>query len=158
MLFLLFQLGHDRYALEASRVVEILPFVELKRIPRAPAGVAGIFNYRGQPVPVVDLCELTLGRPASERLSTRILVVNYPDAAGQNHLLGLVAENATEMVHKQESDFVNPGVKMDSAPFLGRVILDDEGVIQRIHDQRLLSENVRDLLFAQTPQLSHEGH
>jgi chemotaxis-related protein WspB len=157
MLFILFQLGRDRYALEARRVIEVLPFVELKRIPRAPAGVAGLFNYRGQPVPAVDLCELSLGRPAAERLSTRILIVHYPDATGENHLLGLVAENATEMVHKQESDFVNPGVKVDSAPFLGRVIMDNEGVIQRFYDQRLLSDSVRDLLFARTAPLSHEG-
>ncbi len=158
MLFLLFQLGRDRYALEAKRVIEVLPFVEIKRIPRAPAGVAGIFNYRGQPVPAVDLCELTIGRPAAERLSTRIFVVDYPDAAGEDHLLGLVAENATEMLRKQESDFVNSGVKVESAPFLGRVLMDNDGVIQRFHDQRLLSDSVRDLLFARTPQLSHEGH
>jgi len=50
MLFLLFQLGQDRYALEASRVIEVLPLVSLKRIPQAPRGVAGLFNYRGRPV------------------------------------------------------------------------------------------------------------
>ncbi len=149
MLFLLFQLGRDRYALEASRVVEVLPFVALKQIPSAPRGVAGLFVYRGRPVPAVDLCELTLGRPAAERLSTRIVVVNYPDAAGQNHLLGLVAENATEIVHKREQDFVEPGVRVGTAPYLGRVTMDEEGVIQQFHDQRLLSDSVRDLLFAE---------
>ena len=76
MLFLLFQLGNDRYVLEASRVVEVVPLLELKQLPRAPKGVAGIFKYRGRPVPAVDLCALTLGRPASERLSTRIIIVN----------------------------------------------------------------------------------
>ena len=38
MLFLLFQLGNDRYALDASRVVEVLPLVELKHLPLAPRG------------------------------------------------------------------------------------------------------------------------
>src|SRR5580692_2688337 len=84
VLFLLFQLGHDRYALEASRVLEVLPLLELKKLPGAPRGVAGIFNYRGRPVPAVDLSEMTLGRPASERLSTRIIVVNYPDETGRD--------------------------------------------------------------------------
>ena len=49
MLFLLFQLGKDRYALEASRVVEVVPLLALKQLPQAPKGVAGIFNYRGPP-------------------------------------------------------------------------------------------------------------
>jgi chemotaxis-related protein WspB len=66
MLFLLFQLGKERYALQASRVVEVVPLLELKQLPQAPKGVAGIINYRGRPVPVVDLCALTLG-PAGRR-------------------------------------------------------------------------------------------
>src|SRR6266403_5966949 len=85
MLFLLFQLGNDRYALEAKRVVEVVPLLALKRIPQAPRGVAGIFNYRGRPVPAVDLSELALGQPANERLSTRIIIIHYQDATGQNN-------------------------------------------------------------------------
>ena len=40
MLFLLFQLGNDRYVLEASRVVEVVPLLALKQLPQAPEGVA----------------------------------------------------------------------------------------------------------------------
>ena len=54
MLFLLFQLGKERYALEATRVVEVVPLLALKQLPQAPKGVAGIFNYRGRPVPAGD--------------------------------------------------------------------------------------------------------
>ena len=101
MLFLVCQMGRERYAVEASRIVEVVPLVSLKRLPQAPKGVAGVFNYRGQPVPAIDLCELTLGHKAAERLSTRIILVNYPDASGQNHLLGLIAEYATELLRKE---------------------------------------------------------
>jgi chemotaxis-related protein WspB len=110
MLFLLFQLGRDRYALEASRVVEVVPLLELKRLPKAPPGVAGIFNYRGRPVPAIDLSEMTLGQPASERLSTRIIVVSYHDGIGTGHLLGLIAEHATETLRREARDFVEPGL------------------------------------------------
>src|SRR5689334_16624749 len=99
MLFLLFQLGNDRYVLEAARVVEVAPLLSLKRLPQAPTGVAGIFNYRGRPVPAVDLCEVATGRPAAERLSTRIIIVNYRAEDQTEHLLGLIAENATEMLN-----------------------------------------------------------
>jgi len=44
-LFLQFQIGADCYVLEAAQVVQILPLVEVKRIPGAPAGIAGAFNY-----------------------------------------------------------------------------------------------------------------
>ena len=94
-MFLLFKIGNDRYALEASHAVEVIPFLALKKIPHAPRGVAGIFNYRGHPVPALDLTQLTLGHPAGERLSTRIILIQYPDATGRDRLLGLIASLAS---------------------------------------------------------------
>ena len=148
MLFLIFQLGSDRYALDATRVVEVVPLLALKKLPHAPIGVAGIFNYRGRPVPAVDLSELTLGHPAAERLSTRIIVTRYPDVSGRVHLLGLIAEHATETLRTDPADFLDSGVRMNSAPYLGPVLMEARGPIQLLHEQRLLSEPVRDLLFA----------
>jgi chemotaxis-related protein WspB len=149
MLFLLFQIGQDRFALQANHVVEVVPLLDLKKIPQAPKGVAGLFNYRGRPVPAVDLCELTLNKPAEERLSTRIIVVHYPDSGGKNHLLGLIAERATEVIRKERSDFTDPNVRINAAPYLGPVIMDSQGSIQWIHEQRLLSDSVRAVLFSQ---------
>ena len=148
MLFLLFKLGDDRYALAAERVVEVVPMLTLKRLPQSPKGVAGIFVYRGQPVPAVDLCELALGHPAAERLSTRIIVVRYPDESGEAHLLGLIAESATEMLRKEPRDFVSPGLQVQNAPYLGPLLLDPAGAIQWIHEERLLPEAVRQELFS----------
>ena len=150
MLFLLFKLGGDRYALEAARVIEVLPLVQLKRIPQAPRGVAGIFNFRGRPVPAIDLSELTLGRPASERLSTRLIIVNYPDETGLYQPLGLIAEQATEMIRRESRDFVEPGLKLGSPPYLGPVLLEGGSPIHWVREQRLLPENVRDLIFSET--------
>src|SRR3954468_8454666 len=105
MLFLLFELGPDRYALDAREVAEVLPLVTIKHIPQAPAAVVGIFNYRGTPVPVVDVSQLALGRPAERRLSTRIVLVHHEDD-GERRLLGLIVERVTQTVRREESDFV----------------------------------------------------
>ena len=149
MLFLLFQLGEDRYALEAGRIVEVLPFVALKRLPQAPPAVAGVFNYRGQPVPAVDLCALATGQAARERLSTRMVIIRYRPEDGSERLLGLVAENATQMLRKSAKDFVDPGVSIRAAPYLGPILMDGEHPIQWVDTQRLLSEQVRELLFSE---------
>jgi chemotaxis-related protein WspB len=154
MLFLLFQLGNDRYALEAGRVVEVVPMLELKRLPQAPTGVAGIFNYRGRPLPAVDLCELATGKPASERLSTRIIIVNYRAEGGAGHLLGLIAENATGILRKSAGEFVDSGIQIGAAPYLGPVLMDAEGPIQWIDEQRLLPVPVCELLFARAAGLA----
>jgi chemotaxis-related protein WspB len=155
MLFLLFQIGNERYALEAGRVVEVLPMLALKQLPQSPDAFAGIFNYHGRPVPVLDLCRLTIGQPAAERLSTRIILINSPDGRGSQRLLGLIAEHATEMLRRNPRDFVDPGFTTKDAPYLGPVLLDPKGTIQWIHEQHLLSEQVRNLLFAEPVQLAN---
>ena len=149
MMFLLFHLGQDRYVIEASRVIEVLPLVDLKRIPEAPQGVAGLFNYRGQPVPAVDLSELTLGRPAADCLSTRLIVVGYPDESGRRHPLGLIAERATEIIRREVAQFIEPGLNVGGPSYLGPVLMDGQGVIQWVHEGRLLPDRVRDLLLSE---------
>jgi chemotaxis-related protein WspB len=147
MLFLLFELGNDRYALDVRQIAEVLPLVTVTRIPRAPQGMDGLFNYRGAAVPVVDLTQLTLGRPSARRLSTRIVLVHYPDQAGRTHLLGLIAEKATQTVRHQPSDFVATGVTNAAAPYLGRVVTDARGLLQWVDVHTLLPPSVRDVLF-----------
>src|ERR1700761_3960230 len=106
MLFILFQIGRDRYALPAGSIIEVLPLMNLKRVPCAPVGVAGVLNYRGVPVPVIDLNEMTLAKPAARRLSTRIILVKYPLDAEYPRALGLIAEHATNMIQRSTQDFI----------------------------------------------------
>jgi chemotaxis-related protein WspB len=147
MLFILFEIGRDRYALSARSIIEVLPLMNLKRVPCAPIGVAGVFNYRGAPVPVVDLNEMMLGEPAARRLSTRIILVIYPLDALHPRALGLIAEHATNMIQRSVQDFMETGVESDSARYLGRVTNDTGGLIQWIEVERLLTPEVRDVLF-----------
>ena len=147
MLFLQFELGRERYALDVRQVAEVLPLLAITPIPQAPAAVAGVMNFRGAPVPVIDVSQLTLGRPAERRLSTRIVLVYYPDAAGGTRLLGLIAERATRTMRRELADFVPSGVTSEGAPYLGRVDADARGVPQWIDVTTLLPPAVRDVLF-----------
>ena len=125
---------------------------------QAPQGVAGIFNYCGRPVPAVDLSALTLGRPASELLSTRIIVVNYPDDSSANHLLGLIAEHATGMLRKDAGDFVDPGLKKGFSPHIGPMLMDSSGPVQWVREQHWLPQGVSSLLFAKLAAAGSEAN
>jgi chemotaxis-related protein WspB len=153
MLFLLFQLGKDHYALDAGQVAEVLPLVHIKRIPQTPRGVAGAVNYRGAPVPVIDLSELMLGRPAQKCLSTRVILVHYPDESGEKHLLGLIAERTIETLRRDPADFVASGVTNDGALYLGPMATDARGLIQWIEVHKLLPASVREVLFRQSAKV-----
>jgi chemotaxis-related protein WspB len=147
MLFLVFELGKDRYALDVRQIAEVLPLVGVKQIPKAPQAMNGLFNYRGVAVPVIDLSQLTLGRPSKRRLSTRMVLVHYPDSTGRTRLLGLIAERATETARHDASEFVASGITNAGAPYLGPVVTDARGLLQWIDVRTLLPPAFRDMLF-----------
>lgn len=153
MLFLQFELGRDRYLLDVARIVEVLPMVDIRALPQAPAGVAGICNYRGAPLPVIDLSRLMLGVPARASMSTRIVVVDYPNSHGEFvHRLGMIAERATQTLRLPADAFQDTGVDNPASPYLGPVATDEHGMLQWVDASCLLPDSVRDLLFsAQEP-------
>lgn len=148
MLFILFQLGTDRYALPARDVAEVLPLISVKVIPGAPVGVAGLVDYRGTAVPAIDLTALAFGRPAARRVSTRLLMVKYPHPQGGDRLLGVIAEHATELIAKEPADFHPTGITTTASRYLGPVVHDTRGMIQRVEVSGLLTDELRAALFA----------
>ena len=152
MLFLIFQVGAHRYAIDAGQVAEVLPLVVINAIACAPEEIAGVLVYRGAPVPVVDLSQLLEGRPAERRLSTRVVVVHYPlgkdGVKGKTRLLGLIAEKATETIRREAPEFVESGVVNDRAPYLGSVAPDARGMVQRVDIGRVLTAR-HQMLFGQ---------
>jgi chemotaxis-related protein WspB len=147
MLFLRFHIGEDAYALEATQVLRILPLVQIKRILGAARGVAGWFNYLGAPTPVLDLSELAIGQRAARRLSTRILLVNFPDKKGKERCLGLIAERVTETFDCLPQQFLAAQVVSEPAPYLGPVVPIAGRLIQLVDVQSLLPTPVSESLF-----------
>jgi chemotaxis-related protein WspB len=152
ILYLILQLGADRYALEASQVTEIVPLVRLKSLPGAPVGAAGLMNYRGAPLPVVDLSLLATGVPTAATEAARIVVVRYTGQgrAGSDDALGLLVPEARDTVRLDPGSFVDAGLAADGAPYLGPVLATAEGVLQRVTVQALLSDELRDAVHRAT--------
>ncbi|MBW4559599.1 MAG: chemotaxis protein CheW [Mojavia pulchra JT2-VF2] len=148
MLMLLFCIENERYALASDQVLEVIPLVSLRTLPHKPDYFAGIFNYRGQIVPVIDLCQLMHGKSSRDYLSTRIILINYwgnkRDTASEqqaSYILGLMAERVVETLHKADVDLVDVNVQMSAVPYLGKMIVDNQGMIQCLRTEYLLSES-----------------
>lgn len=147
MLMLIFKLGDEQYSIEAAQIVEIIPLVSIRKVPHVPDYVSGLIDYRKKIVPVIDICQLTIGRPCLSCLSTRIVVVKYLYREGDYRILGLKAENVTEIVDKPVSGFVDSCIKAEGTPYLGNVFTDESGMIQLIKIDRLISDPVSESLF-----------
>ena len=140
MLMLLFCVGNNRYGLEISQVVEIIPRVMLRKLNQAPEYVAGVFNYRGMIVPVVDLCNLIQGYPCPSALSNRIIMVNYLARENCRQVIGLMAERVTETLERADTELVGNEFELNNAPYLGKITSDEQGMIQSLRLEYLLSD------------------
>ena len=135
MLVLTFQIGDMRLALDIRRVREVVPRVELKRSPSGPAWMAGLFVYRGQAVPVVDLHQLLAGGVCPEHLSSRIILVPRTDAeSGEESLLGLLAAQVADLREVEPGNAPSLGGRLG----LGSSLVDRDGILHLLDLDRLL--------------------
>lgn len=145
MKVLVFSIGSDRYGLRLRAIARVLPVVELKQVPLAPAFVAGLMDLHGEPVPVIDLSRLAGVIPEQVWFDSRIILVDYPAGDGATRPLGLLAEHVIGIETLDDAAFADSGV--DAAPFLGQVAGGEAGMLQLVELDQLLTPEVRALLF-----------
>ena len=152
-----FNSASDRYALDVRQIAEVLPLVDIKPIPQAPRGVAGIFNYRGAPVPVIDLSQLTLGRPAR----TAPEHAHRPRALSRRRRRDAPARpdrRTGDRDHAARAGGLRrrPASPATGAPYLGPVATDARGLLQWI-DVATLLPAVGARRVVQTSRWTHDG-
>jgi chemotaxis-related protein WspB len=151
---LTFTVGDADYAIESRRIVEVLPLVPGRAVPHVPDFVRGVITYRGSLVPLIDLGLLLAGQSPPERLSTRVMVVEFdlpgrdgsPRATGPVRI-GLVAENVVAIRSVEEAAAVLPIGHLREAPYLGSLLRLDDRTVQLLDVSRLLPPALADGLF-----------
>ena len=147
MLNLTFAVGDEQYAIDSSQVIEVVPWVRLKNLPNSPESVSGLLNYRGKIVPVLDLSHIMLGRFSIRCLSTRIILVNYHLKDKSKHILGILVERIMESQKQKESSFIDSGVRLKKAPYLGKIAIEGHDMVQTISVEDLVPETLKGSLF-----------
>lgn len=145
MKVLAFHIGQDRYGFKLDAIVRVLPLLQLKRLPLAPKHVAGLMDFHGASVPVIDLSRLAGLAPSRDCVDTRIVIVDYCGPDGVAHLLGLLAEQVLGILNVNRAALTDSGVS--AAPFLGQVASDGHGIVQLVELEQLLPDSLRAMLF-----------
>ena len=153
MIYLTFSIKGMPFALPAERIHRIIPNVPTRHLPHAPEEVVGLLEYRKRSVPVLDLSVLMNYGPSPSRLSTRILLVNYVKEMSDDEkfrLLGLVAPSATATIDVIPNDLTDKGIALKDAAYLGQIATVDHQFVQTLDLDRLLSDSLKESLFAET--------
>ncbi len=133
--------------ISTTNIVEVIPYVRLNPIPLAENYIAGMFNYRGSAIPVIDICSLFYHRPSAEKLSSRIIIIKVKGAENISRHIGVLVEKATEMIKMDEDSFVESKVVNQNMPLLGPIITDNDGLVTSITPQEIFSHLDEYLLF-----------
>lgn len=150
MQLLIFQAGAQTYGLDSRQVIEVAPYPQCTLLAHAPPHVAGLAQWRGRTIPVIDLSALIGGTASSALFSTRLVIVDYVSSKGHTYPLGLVAEKAVEILKLDESSLEQQKVGIPEAPYLSGTMEYAGRLIQRVTVNELLPVSVRELLFPKT--------
>jgi len=138
MLALMFQVGLDTVAVDVRHVREVVPRVRLSVVNGGPPWMAGVFVYRGQVVPVVDLHRLTGAGECPPHLSSRIILFPWP-ASSPDSLVGLLATQVAE-IREIPVGAVQPIPGSIGQASLGPALPDGHGIIRILNPEWLLSQ------------------
>ncbi|HLE40043.1 MAG TPA: chemotaxis protein CheW [Nitrospirota bacterium] len=108
--YLTFKLGDEIFALDISKVREVLDFTTITKVPRTPEFMRGVINLRGSVVPVVDI-KLKFGMPMTEKTVNTCIIITEVTVDGETMVLGALADSVQEVIDL-EPDHIEPAPKI----------------------------------------------
>ena len=129
--YLSFKLQEEEFALEISKVREVLDFTKVTKVPQAPAFMKGVINLRGTVVPVVDLNRKFGIKDTEKTVNTRI-IIGEVDINGDQVVLGVLADSVHEVM-ELEPEYIEPapriGINLNTDFLKGMGKRDDDFVM-----------------------------
>jgi purine-binding chemotaxis protein CheW len=95
--YLSFELGEEVFAINVSKVLNILEVKPITKVPKSPTYLKGVINLRGTVLPVVDL-RLKLGLPENQiTVDTNIIVLSIVKEE-ETIMLGILIDSVREVL------------------------------------------------------------
>jgi len=108
--YLTFKLGEEVYAVDISKVREVLDFTSVTKVPRTPDFMRGVINLRGSVVPVVDL-RLKFGMSRTEKTVNTCVIILEVRVDSETTILGALADSVQEVIDL-ESEHIEPAPRI----------------------------------------------
>lgn len=104
VIFLVFRLGNDEFALPIEAVVEVAQVPpQITRIPKTPKFLEGVVNLRGEVLPVVDQ-RRRFDMPALDKHETHRLVV----VKTERHRAGIIVDAVSDVLRAYRENVAPP--------------------------------------------------
>jgi len=162
--YLTFTLEDEDFALEISKVREVLDYTTITRVPRMPDFMRGVINLRGNVVPVIDL-RLKLGMSATEKTVDTCIVIVEIDVDGEMTQMGALADSVQEVIELHPDQISPPpklGTKLNTEFIRGMGKQQEDKFLIILHIDRVLSTDelamIQSTGEAVNPESLEEAH
>ncbi|MBI4330011.1 MAG: chemotaxis protein CheW [Chloroflexi bacterium] len=108
--YLTFTLDEEVFALDISKVREVLDFRTVTKVPRTPVFMRGVINLRGSVVPVVDM-RLKFGMSKTEKTVNTCIIIVEIALDGETAVLGALVDSVQEVM-ELEPDQIGPAPRI----------------------------------------------
>ena len=100
--FLLFEVDEE-YAIDIIKVLEVIEYQPVTRVPETPDYIAGVINLRGRVIPVINMRTRFKKQAKEPTYKTCIVIV---DMEGIH--LGLVVDNVLDLISLEPGNIIDP--------------------------------------------------
>jgi purine-binding chemotaxis protein CheW len=104
--YLTFKLDEEVFALDISKVREVLDFTKITKVPQTPDFMLGVINLRGSVMPVVDM-RLKFGLSKTETTVNTCIIIVEIDLDGEVAMLGALVDSVQEVM-ELDPDQIEP--------------------------------------------------
>ncbi len=105
--YLTFKLDEELYAIDISKVREVLDFSRVTKVPQTLDFMLGVINLRGSVVPVVDM-RLKFGLSMTEKTLNTCIIIVEVEIDGQTTILGALADSVQEVLELEPNRIEPP--------------------------------------------------
>ena len=145
--YLSFNIDSNVFAIDISRVREILDITTITKVPRTPEFMLGVLNLRGGVVPVIDLRRKFDMGSTEITIHTCVIIIET-SLEGETVVIGAMADSVDEVFNLENED-IEPAPKIGTAMdtrFLKGVGKKDNEFVLILDMDRVLSDREKEIM------------
>ena len=108
--YLTFKLDEELFAINVSKVLEILEVKPITKIPKSPSFMKGVINLRGNILPVIDTRNKFCMPQQEFTIDTCIIVLSI-NSASESLLVGAIVDSVQKVIDIPQ-DTIQPSASM----------------------------------------------
>jgi purine-binding chemotaxis protein CheW len=95
--FLAFMLEDEVFAVDISKVREVLEFRTVTKVPQTPEMMKGVINLRGSVVPVIDM-RIKFGMEETENTVNTVIIIIEIELDQESTMIGALVDSVKEVM------------------------------------------------------------